>query len=233
MISIPLCLAIEHDCGYLDQQKNQSLFVNPDFALDNRIYNGLLAEGFRRSGDLVYTPYCQNCQACIPSRINVSEFHLNRQQKRCLKRNIDTVVVIKPAEFDIKHFELYQRYQASRHITESDKASSEADYKQFLISTWCKTWFVEFFIDNSLAAVAVVDVLEDALSAVYTFFDPTFAHFSPGVFAVLWQIETAKKLGFNYVYLGFWIKDCQKMSYKSQYQPLSGLVAKQWQVVSG
>ena len=103
---------------------------------------------------------------------------------------------------------------------------------QFLGSSWCESWFVEFSVANQLMAVAVVDVLDNALSAVYTFFDPEFADNSPGVYAVLWQIAQAKQLGLDYLYLGFWIKDCRKMCYKSQYQPLFGLIDQQWQPIS-
>jgi leucyl-tRNA---protein transferase len=165
-------------------------------------------------------------------RINVHHFSPNRSQKRCLQNNLNTTAIIKPALFETAHYEMYLRYQKQRH-TESEMAnSSEEDYISFLKSDWCKTQFIEFSIENELAGIAVVDYLENSLSAVYTFFDPKFSSHSLGVYAVLWQIEQAKKLGLHYVYLGFWIKNCKKMSYKTQYQPLQGLVNQQWQVLA-
>ncbi len=232
MTSIPLWLTAKHPCSYLADNLAQSAVVTNQCNLDNQIYSQLIEQGFRRSGDQVYRPYCIGCQACVPTRLLVNDFQADRKQKRCLKRNLETTATIKPAAFDEQHFALYQRYQAARHDKEATTAISPEEYMQFLGSSWCDTWFVEFSIAGKLTAVAVVDVLDNALSAVYTFFDPEFADSSPGVYAVLWQIKQAKQLGLDYLYLGFWIKDCRKMCYKSQYQPLFGLIDQQWQPIS-
>jgi arginine-tRNA-protein transferase len=106
--------------------------------------------------------------------------------------------------------------------------SSPEDYLDFLSSSWCETRFVEFSINGRLAAVAVVDQTNNAWSAVYTFFDPDFSAYSPGVYAVLWQIEQARQAGREFLYLGFWIQSCKKMAYKTQYQPMQLLVNQQW-----
>jgi arginine-tRNA-protein transferase len=140
--------------------------------------------------------------------------------------------VIKTSEFNERHFDLYRRYQITRHDKAHESDISREDFLYFFGSDWCDTWFVEFLIEGRLAAVAVVDVLDHALSAVYTFFDPAFNDYSPGVFAVLWQIEQARQMRLDYVYLGFWIKDCRKMSYKIQYQPLQGLMHRAWQNIT-
>ncbi len=229
MISVPLWLTAENPCSYRANRTSRSAVVYPDFKLNTALYSQLLEQGFRRSGDQVYKPYCDGCQACVPTRIPVRLFQANRKQKRCRKRNIQTTATIRPAEFDPRHFDLYQRYQAARHEKENDNPISKEDYIEFLGSRWCNTWFVEFRNNEDLMAIAVVDVLENSLSAVYTFFDPGFADHSPGVYAVLWQIEQAKNLKLDYVYLGFWIEDCRKMRYKIEYQPLEGLTGGQWQ----
>lgn len=232
MISVPLWMTAEHACSYLDAKLARSAVVDPNFTLDPQLYSRLIEQGFRRSGDQVYKPYCAGCEDCVPTRIPVADFLPDRKQKRCSRRNVQTGVTIKPAAFDPRHFDLYQRYQAARHGKGDTVSITPDDYMHFLGSGWCDTWFVEFSIAGNLAAVAVVDVLDDALSAVYTFFAPEFADYSPGVFAVLWQIEQARKLDLDYVYLGFWIKDCRKMNYKIQYQPLEGLIGQRWQPIS-
>jgi arginine-tRNA-protein transferase len=164
----------------------------------------------------------------LPSRVAVADFKSNRSQKRCLKNNQNTQAVIKPASFEQAHYELYLRYQSIRHSDGDMAKSSAAEYLDFLGSSWCDTHFVEFFIENQLAAVAVVDQLDNALSAVYTFFDPVFSSHSLGVYAVLWQIEHAKREQKEFLYLGFWIEECKKMAYKSAYQPLQLLFERQW-----
>lgn len=228
MISIPLFLSEKHPCSYLDEEEAQPTFVHPLFDMTTSIYSELIAQGFRRSGDDVYSPHCSQCSACIPVRIKVVEFIPSRSQRRCLQKNSNTQVVIKPAEYDQGHFEMYRRYQAARHREGSMFESSQEDYIRFLKSSWCDTHFVEFLIEGELAAIAVVDQLNDSLSAVYTFFDPKFSNYSLGVYAVLWQIEQAKKWHKEFLYLGFWIKRCKKMSYKSDYQPLQVFRDKQW-----
>jgi arginine-tRNA-protein transferase len=228
MFSIPLYLSEKHACSYLDDEVAQPAFVHPLFEMTVGIYSELIKQGYRRSGDEVYSPHCPNCSACIPVRLKVSGFIPNRSQLRCLRKNRDTQVLIKPAAFEKAHYQMYLRYQAERHSKGSMAHSGPNDYLHFLQSTWCDTSFVEFLINGELAAIAVVDRLDNALSAVYTFFDPKFSGNSLGVYAVLWQIEWAKQLDKEYLYLGFWIKKCRKMSYKSDYQPLQVFKDKQW-----
>jgi leucyl-tRNA---protein transferase len=228
VISIPLFLTEKHPCSYLDGEYAQPAFVHPVFTMTTAIYSELIKQGFRRSGDEVYSPHCPDCTACIPSRLRVQEFLPSRSQKRCWQKNSNIKAVVKPPEFDKAHFDMFLRYQKTRHQQGSMAKSSKGDYIHFLKSNWCDTNFVEFLIDDELAAVAVVDQLDNALSAVYTFFDPKFSDYGLGVYAVLWQVEWAKQLQKEFLYLGFWIKQCKKMSYKSNYQPLQTLKDKQW-----
>ncbi len=229
MISIPLFLDDNHPCSYLDKRNAQFAYVHPDFALSTDIYSALIEQGFRRSGNHTYQPQCASCTACVPVKLAVNDFTLSRQQRRTLKKNSDVQVNIKPAEFDEAHFKLYQHYLKNRHADGVMENSSKEDYLSFFTSSWCDTYFVEFLIDGELAGIAVIDHLSNGLSAVYTFFDPKFSARSLGVYAVLWQIEHAKSLQLENLYLGFWIEDCQKMSYKSNYRPLQGLIDQQWQ----
>ncbi len=228
MISIPLVLTSIHPCSYLENEQSQSIFVHPSYPLTTSIYTQLIAQGFRRSGDEVYVPHCPHCEACIPVRLAVNQFKPNRSQQRCLHKNSHTKVVIKPAVFEQAHYELYLRYQLTRHTGGNMAESSPDEYINFLSSSWCDTVFVEFSIDDELAGVAIVDQLDNALSAVYTFFDPKFSNYSLGVYAVLWQIEQAKSQQREFLYLGFWIQACQKMAYKHNYQPLQIFRNKQW-----
>jgi arginine-tRNA-protein transferase len=110
-------------------------------------------------------------------------------------------------------------------------AGDREDYRRFLFTDWCETRRVELRIDRRLLAVAVTDVVPCALSAVYTFFDPAQAQRSPGVLAILAQIELARHWRLAHVYLGYWIGDCQKMRYKADYRPLEILVDGAWRRV--
>lgn len=228
MISIPLFLTESYPCSYLGNQKAQPAFVHPLFEMTTDIYSELIRQGYRRSGDEVYSPHCPSCSACVPVRLRVADFKPNRSQSRCLRRNRNVRSIVKPAEFENTHYKMYLRYQESRHPDGSMARSSQSDYLRFLKSSWCNTNFIEFSIDGDLAAIAVVDCLDNAISAVYTFFEPKLSDLGLGVYAVLWQIDWARKLNKEFLYLGFWIEQCKKMSYKSNYQPLQTYKNKQW-----
>ena len=228
MISIPLFLTQEHPCSYLKGESTQSVIAYPSYPLTTAIYAQLITQGFRRSGDEVYAPHCPHCSACIPARLAVARFKPNRSQKRCINKNINTRVIVKPAVFEQAQYDMYLRYQALRHGDGSMAHSSPDDYINFLSSSWCDTKFAEFSINNELAGVAVIDQFDNALSAVYTFFEPKFASASLGAYAILWQIEQAQLQQREFLYLGFWIKACKKMAYKSVYQPLQLLIDNQW-----
>ncbi len=232
MTSISLAITNPQKCSYLDDKTSQSAFVYPRYLLDTNLYSQLLTHGFRRSGNDVYSPRCAECSQCISCRIPIQSFKPNRNQKRCLKKNHKIQAVIQAPVFQQQHFELYVRYQQFKHPDGIMATTTADEYIHFLSSDWCNTSFVEFFIDDKLAAVAVVDFLEHSLSAVYTFFEPDLSSYSLGVYAVLWQIEHARRLNFKYVYLGYWIEQCQKMAYKTHYQPLEGFINRQWQAIT-
>ncbi len=232
MISIPLFVTEQQPCSYLDKRNAQSAFIHPSFSINTTIYSQLIEQGFRRSGSEVYTPHCPTCSKCIPTRLIAKQFIANRNQKRCLKKNLATQATVKPAVFDQTHYDMYMRYQKHRHMDGEMANSTEQDYINFLSSSWCNTLFVEFSINDELAAVAIVDMLDNALSAVYTFFEPKYSQYSLGTYAVLWQIEHAKKLDLEFVYMGFWIQECRKMSYKTQYQPIQVYINNEWQTLN-
>lgn len=228
MISIPLYLTTEHTCSYLDAKESQSLVVDEEFGMTQQIYSHLIERGFRRSGDMVYAPHCQNCSACLACRINTNQFRASRSQRRCREMHRNTKVVIKPCVYNHDHKDLYNVYVANRHADTASLAGNN-DPMEFFGSTWCVTWLVEFHIENKLAAVAVIDVLNNGLSAVYTFYDPQLKHYALGTYAVIWQIEKARELGIEYVYLGYWVENSQKMDYKKNFRPLEVFMNQQWQ----
>ncbi len=137
-----------------------------------------------------------------------------------------------PAEIRQDHFDLYAKYINSRHPDGEMADPSVENYCSFLISPWCDTRFVEFRTNDRLLAVAVIDLLPQGISAVYTFFDPEMDTLSPGVLAILWQINEAKRLGLPWLYLGYWVPGCRKMEYKQEYRPVQVYNAGEWKEFS-
>jgi len=230
LLSLNLYCSQESNCTYLPHKQSSTLFVDPAATLDTTTYSYLLAQGFRRSGGHVYKPYCNPCQACIPLRLPVTDFKPNRNQRRVWAKSSEKLVVnTKPAVFQNEHFELYCRYMQSRHPDGGMANPTPDSFLSFLTSNWCKTQFFELQVAGKLAAIAVTDILPNGLSAVYTFFDPELSHLSPGVLALLWQIQEAQRRESPWLYLGYWVPGCTKMSYKSNYRPLQICIQEQWQ----
>lgn len=226
--TVKVYLSTAHECPYLPGEVASSLVVDPDLEVDRERLSFFTTHGFRRSGDIIYRPHCPDCRECVSVRVPADRFRPNRSQRRVARRNADLRVVQVPAEFRDQHFALYLSYQRSRH-PDSDMCDVDPDkYHQFLISGRYQSLFFEMHAGDDLLAVAVADELNDGLSAVYTFFSPAAAARSLGTYAVLWQIEQARQRGLDWVYLGYWIRGCRKMSYKTAFQPLEGFIEGSW-----
>lgn len=222
-----------HTCSYFDDRSAVTLFADPNAQFDGLVYQWLIDRGFRRSGAHIYKPKCPDCNDCIPVRIAVNDWRPRRNQRRTWNRVAERLQ-IKPqkALFQQNHFDLYTRYLNNRH-PDGDMAHSDEDaYMNFLATEWCDSRFVEISLDGALLAIAVTDYLPLGLSAVYTFFDPAQEGLSPGVIAILWQIQEARRLGRPYLYLGYWIAECRKMAYKDQYRPFEAFIDGQWQQIN-
>ncbi len=226
---LQLYTTTDSPCSYYDDRTSCNLVPDPELRLTMPIYNQLIQHGFRRSGSYCYRPHCKQCQACVACRIPVHTFKPNRSQKRCLKRNNALKLTAVSAGFNQEYFSLYRRYLNSRHTDGSMSNPTEDDFKQFLYCKWSHTQFLEYRLDGHLVALAVTDVVSDGVSAVYSFFDPEMAKDGLGTYCVLKQIEYAKGLGLEYVYLGYWIKNHAKMHYKSNFKPLQFYRDERWQ----
>lgn len=221
-----------HPCSYLPDEQATTLFLDPSQPMDVQVYAELSEMGFRRSGDHLYRPHCQRCSACIPARIPVDAPELSRQQKRILKRNCDLQVrSVRPA-FSEELYTLYAAYIDKRHADGDMYPPSRDQFNTFLVRDLPFSRFYEFRLNGRLLAVAVTDVLPNGLSAVYTFYDPEEERRSLGRYAILWQIGEAARLGLKAVYLGYWIKNCRKMNYKTEYRPIELLVNQRWITLS-
>jgi len=233
--SVQFYATAPYPCSYLEGLQARSQVATPPQLIRAKVYDQLIYAGFRRSGLFTYRPYCDNCQACIATRIPVNTFTPNRSQTRVWKKHQHLEARVLPLEFIPEHFELYQRYQAQRHQSpmEGGQVKSVGDdeeqqYREFLLQTNIETALVEFRENEELRMVSVVDVLSDGLSSVYTFYDASIKQNSFGTYGILWQVAQAKKLGMHYVYLGYYIEQSPKMSYKSQFRPLEALIDNSW-----
>ncbi len=225
---VRLFQTLPHNCGYYADRVAQNLVIDPAAPQLDRIYAQALAQGFRRAGGHLYRPRCIGCRACRPCRLPVEHFRPDRSQRRCRARNADLAVTQTDPGYSAERHRLYRRYLETRHPGGGMDGADAGDFRHFLVAPWSTTRFLELRLHGRLLGVAVTDVTPAGLSAVYTFFDPAQRSRGLGTFAILAQLDWARRLALPHLYLGYWIDGHPKMDYKRRFRPAEVLGERGW-----
>ena len=218
-----------YPCSYLPERQARSQVATPAHLINDAVYSSLVRAGFRRSGMFTYRPHCDGCQACVPVRLPVVQLVTSRSQRRAAKRHANLYVREVPLALHAEHYELYVRYQQARHAGGGMDDDNQQQYSNFLLQSHVDTRLIELSENGVVRMVSLIDVLDDGLSSVYTFYDPDLPQASFGTYNILWQAAQCTALGLPYLYLGYWIAESRKMAYKAAFQPVEGLLDGQWQ----
>ena len=217
-------------CPYISGRLERKIVTELSGPDAEVLHEALSRAGFRRSHSIAYTPACPGCNACIAVRIVVEGFQPHRTMRRIAQHNATTIARQVPARATAEQYRLFSRYQEARHAGGDMALMGFYDYRSMIEDSPIDTFLVEFRSpDNTLKAVVLADRMSDGLSAVYSFYDPNACpSASLGTYMILWLIDESRRLDLPYVYLGYWIAESSKMSYKSRFTPLEAFGPGGW-----
>jgi len=218
--STDFCM-LDYECAYLPNKTVRMNYKHIEKATQK--YNtALIHRGWRRFGSYYFHPICNGCNECKSLRINVNEFKLSKSQKKSIKRNRDTEIIIQKPSLTQAHLDLYNRYHAFKHQKDdwSHRNISPREYKENFVEGAHEFGKEVLYIqDGKIIGVDLIDILDDGISSIYFYYDPDFPRLSLGVYSLLYQIELAKILELDWIYLGYWVDGCKAFAYKSNFQP--------------
>ena len=217
-------------CPYLSEQIARLPLRLPLARLSRAQLDERLSQGERRQGRLVYRTECPSCDACEPIRIPVADYRPTKTERRIFRRGQREIVTeVARVESDERRAWLYNRHKQLRGLSHDGGPISTSGYAAVLADTCCESFELRYLIAGEIIGVAIVDRGERSLSAVYCYYDPSFGHFSPGVYSILYQLELCRRWGLAHLYLGLTIEGCKAMTYKRRYLPHERLIGGAWQ----
>ncbi len=212
---------LDYECAYIPNNKVRMNYKYVPRAT-SAYCTAVIQRGWRRFGKYYFHPVCQACNECKSLRIEVDAFKPTKSQKKALKRNINTRIIVQKPTMTQMHIDLYTKY----HSFKSDKdgwkqktISHQEYHENFVDGAHEFGKEVLYIVDDKLVGVDLIDVLDDGISSIYFFYDPDYAQLSLGTFSLLYQIKLAKILDLAWIYLGYWVEGCKAFAYKPNFKP--------------
>jgi len=217
--------SLKDSCSYLNDKEQTTHYK----ILDNctaKESQEFIERGYRRFGKMYFRPICKDCDECQSIKIDVGNFNFSKSAKRVMKKAAHLSSYIQTPTLTQEHLDLFAKY----HLFMKDKkgwtyseTSAEHYYNSFVMGHEKFGHEVLYFDEGKLVAVDLIDILEDGISSIYFYYNPEYAHLSLGKYSLYNQIKFAKKASMKWVYLGYYVKECPSLSYKSTYKPYTTL----------
>ena len=231
-------------CPYLPERYERKVFAHLPLSDGATVNDSLTQVGFRRSQNIAYRPACEACTACVSARIPAADYVFSRSERKAIARNEDLKRHLVEAEATMEQFDLLRRYLVTRHADGGMAEMTWPDYVAMVEDTAVRTHIIEYRMrakdggpqgvgPGDLVACALVDVMSDGLSLVYSFYDPSQTRRSLGSFVILDHVVQACLMDLPYVYLGYWVRGSEKMDYKVRFSPIELLRPDGWTLVTG
>ena len=212
---------LDYDCAYIPGNKVRMNYKYVSNA-SKKFATAVIARGWRRFGKYFFHPICSSCNACKSIRISVNDYHYTKSQKKSIKRNKDTEIIVQKPSLTKAHIDLYNKYHAFKHEKDNwqHRNISQREYHENFVdgaNDFGKE--VLYIIEGKLVGVDLIDVLDDGISSIYFYYDPDYANLSLGTYSLLYQIKLAEILELPWIYLGYWVDGCKAFAYKPNFQP--------------
>jgi len=218
----------QQPCPYLEGRQERKLFTSLQGDDAQRLNDKLSHQGFRRSQNVLYRPSCTECTACLSARIDVQKFELSKSQKRVVNRNKTLKREVNSPWATEDQYELFRKYLGARHARGGMADMDVFEFAAMIEETPIRTRVAEYTLGQDLIAVSLTDLIDDGLSMVYSFYDPSYTKSSIGTYLILDHIALAKEADIPYVYLGYWVPGSPKMGYKARFSGLEIYLNKTW-----
>jgi arginine-tRNA-protein transferase len=219
-LSTDFCM-LDYECAYIADKSVRMHYKHIEKA--TQAYNtALISRGWRRFGCYYFHPICNGCNECKSIRVDVKNFKLRKSQKKSIKRNKGTEIIIQKPTLSQAHIDLYNKYHAFKQNKDdwSHRNISPREYREnFVEGAHDFGKEVLYIQDGKLIGVDLIDILDDGISSIYFYYDPDYPQLSLGTYSLLYQVELAKVLELPWIYLGYWVEGCKAFAYKPNFQP--------------
>jgi len=212
---------LDYECSYIPGRNTRMNYKYVHRA-NSEFVTAVIHRGWRRFGKYFFHPICEGCNECKSIRIDVKNFKLSKSQKKSIKRNKDTKIIVQKPTLTQSHLALYNKYHYQKYQKDgwSHKRISQREYYENFVDGAFEFGKEVLYVQNgNLIGVDLIDILDDGISSIYFYYDLDYSRLSLGVYSLIYQIELAKKLDLDWIYLGYWVDGCKAFAYKESFKP--------------
>jgi len=220
----------EDNCSYIDNKKQLTHYKIIQNC-STKHCEELIERGWRRFGSMFFRPICPDCNKCESFKIDVKNYIFSKSQRRVLRKNSETKIIIQKPQFTQSHLDLFEKFHSFKKVKRDwnhEKTSPQHYYASFVHGHEDFGYEILYFIDDTLVGIDLVDILPNGISSIYFYYDPDFSSYSLGTYSMLNQIKIAKENSMEWIYMGYYVQGCQSLEYKSRFKPYKILDGRPW-----